>query len=99
MPLCRLQIIAFYNCNCSTITQPTNSAEGVLSWHATSPDLQKVLLTKLQPCLHVLETATTCRILLSWAVNDTMGQQQRLDVWPAVTWTQQGLVQSACTCL
>ena len=84
---------------CSTTRQPTSSAEGVHSWQATSPDLQKVLLTELQPCLHVLETATACRIVLPWAVDDTMGQQQRLDVWPAVTWNQQGLLQSACTCL
>ena len=74
--------------NCSTTRRPTKPAAGVRSWHATLTDLQKVLLTELQPCFHVLEAATACRIVLPWAIDDTMSQQQRPNIWPAMPWTQ-----------
>ena len=85
--------------NCSTTRQPTKSAEGVRLWHVTLTDLQKVLLTELQPCFHVLKAATACRVVLAWAIDDTMSQQQRLNIRPALPGTQQGSVQGACTCL
>ena len=100
MPMCRLNPDAFpiSERNYSTTRRSTDSAETVSSWHATLAHLQKMLLTKLQTCFHVLKAATACRVVLPRAINDTMSQQQRLNIWPAVPWTQQSSVQCTCTC-